>query len=539
MIDHISIKNFAIIEDADVDFQKGLNVITGETGSGKSVLVEAISLALGARADSTFVRTGCDKAVVQMTAEYHNNEYVITREISNAGKNLCKIDGNIVSLGQLSDLCSKIADIHGQYDNQSLLNIDNHLKLVDKYEKEATDSSKRRVSDLYEEFIDISKKYDELVEESKDNERKKDLINYEVNDIEMANLVMGEDIRLEDDIKEQTNREKIFNAFENCYKEAFEDDNSILEGISRIQKNLREISPISKEAARLEDDFSDLYYRIEDVSGSLRDARYNITFSENEIEEMRDRLEYINELKRKYADTIEGILDHANLKKKELYALDNIETDLSSTRMENARLKEMLEDETNRLTAIRKSAANDLQDKIQTELENLNFDDAEVSINFSKLPSFTPSGMDKVEFLISTNKGEPLKPLAKIASGGEMSRIMLAFKKIIGEYDGITTMIFDEIDTGISGETASIVGKEMQSMSDRHQIITITHLPQIAACADHNFKIEKHTDDSHTYTEVKHLNDDEKVAEIAKLLSGISVSDITIKSAKEMIGLAK
>ncbi|MGI6203907.1 MAG: DNA repair protein RecN [Anaerovoracaceae bacterium] len=537
MINYISIKNFALIEEAEADFQKGLNVITGETGSGKSVLVEAISLALGARADKSYVRTGCDKAVIQMTADYRNREHVITREISATGKNLCKIDGSVVTLSELRDFCSKLADIHGQYENQSLLNVEGHLALVDKYEKNATDSEKSRIADLYERYYDTCRKYEEAAAQEEENERKKDFINYEVNEIEMAKLMPGEDIRLEEDIKEMTNAEKIYAAFTKSYSEAFEMDNSILDGLDSVQRNLHEVANISKEAARLEDEFSDLYYRVEDVSSSLRDAKYNVTFSEQEIEDMRDRLDFINQLKRKYGDTIEGILDYAEERKKELYKLENTDTD--SLRLERDSLHEMLEDETTRLTMIRKSAAADLQGKIQAELEHLNFKDAEVLINFTELPDYTPNGRDRVEFLISTNKGEPLKPLAKIASGGEMSRIMLAFKKVIGEYDGIPTMIFDEIDNGISGEAASIVGHEMLDMADRHQIITITHLPQIAACADHNFKIVKHTDDEHTYTEIRHLNDDEKIAEIAKLLSGISVSDITIKNAKEMIGLAR
>ncbi|MEE3362172.1 MAG: DNA repair protein RecN [Anaerovoracaceae bacterium] len=537
MINYISIKNFALIEDAEADFQKGLNVITGETGSGKSVLFEAISLALGARADKTYVRTGCDKAVIQMTADYRNRDYVITREVSSAGKNLCKINGDVVTLAELKDFCSKIADIHGQYDNQSLLNVEGHLALVDKYEKNATDSAKDHISDLYERYRDACKKYEEAAAQEEEIERRKEFISYEINEIEMAQLMPAEDIRLEEDIKEMTNAEKIYEAFTESYREAFEDDNSILDGLDRVQRSLHDIAHISKEAARLEDEFSDLYYRVEDVSSSLRDAKYNVTFSEQEIEDMRDRLDLINQLKRKYGDTIEGILDYADERKKELYKLENTETD--SLRLERDSLREMLEDETNRLTMIRKSAAADLQGKIQAELEHLNFKDAEVLINFNELPDFTPNGKDKVEFMISTNKGEPVKPLAKIASGGEMSRIMLAFKKIIGEYDEIPTMIFDEIDTGISGEAASIVGHEMLEMAERHQIITITHLPQIAACADHNFSIVKHTDEEHTYTEIRHLNDDEKIAEIAKLLSGISVSDITIKNAKEMIGLAR
>ena len=258
-----------------------------------------------------------------------------------------------------------------------------------------------------------------------------------------------------------------------------------------------------------------------------------------QVDEINDRLYFINDLKRKYAQTIDGILEHCENREKELYELKNIDAEVESAAIEKTRLKEILIAETERLTSLRKASAATLESKIREELENLNFHDVELAINFEQLSSFTPGGMDKVEFLISPNVGESLKPLSKIASGGEMSRIMLALKKIIGEYDGIPTMIFDEIDSGISGETASIVGKALSALASQRQIIAITHLPQIAACGDHNFRIEKSSDDTNTYTTVVHLNDEEKVAEIARLLSGISISDITIQSAKEMITMAK
>lgn len=539
MINHLSIRDFATIENTDVDFQKGLNIITGETGSGKSVVVEAISLALGSRADNTFVRSGCEKATVQMVAEYENKEIIITRELSSNGKNICKIDDRIVTLGELSQVCSKIADIHGQYETQSLLKTENHIKLVDAYEKGSIEPSKIKVAEYYENFLDISRRFEEIRNQAANNIETKELLQYRIEEIENAALISGEDTNHKEELLIIENNEKIYNALSRSYMLAYEEENSALDKINSMIIPLRDITSLSRESSNIEDELSDLYYRFEDVANKIRDMKEHIIFNEARIEELHDRLNFIEELKKKYGDTIDEIHATRDRMERELRSLGNLDKELESLSLERSRIKEMLDQETENLTRLRKSSAGVLQEKIQLELENLNFKNVRLAIDFEEVSDYTPNGRDKVEFLISANAGEDLKPLSKIASGGEMSRIMLAFKKIISEYDGISSIIFDEIDTGISGETAGVVAKELSQISEHHQLICITHLPQIAAAGDHNYRIEKSTDDSNTYTTITVLNEREKITEIARLLSGLNISDISIANAEEMISIIR
>jgi len=539
MINHLSIRDFATIENTDVDFQKGLNIITGETGSGKSVVVEAISLALGSRADNTFVRSGCEKATVQMVAEYENKEIIITRELSGNGKNICKIDDRIVTLGELSQVCSKIADIHGQYETQSLLKTENHIKLVDAYEKGSIEPSKIKVAEYYENFLDISRRFEEMRNQAANNIETKELLQYRIEEIENAALISGEDTNHKEELLIIENNEKIYNALSRSYMLAYEEENSALDKINSVIIPLRDITSLSRESSNIEDELSDVYYRFEDVANKIRDMKEHIIFNEARIEELHDRLNFIEELKKKYGDTIDEIHATRDRMERELRSLGNLDKELESLSLERSRIKEMLDQETENLTRLRKSSAGVLQEKIQLELENLNFKNVRLAIDFEEVSDYTPNGRDKVEFLISANAGEDLKPLSKIASGGEMSRIMLAFKKIISEYDGISSIIFDEIDTGISGETAGVVAKELSQISEHHQLICITHLPQIAAAGDHNYRIEKSTDDSNTYTTITVLNEREKITEIARLLSGLNISDISIANAEEMISIIR
>jgi len=539
MINHLSIRDFATIENTDVDFQKGLNIITGETGSGKSVVVEAISLALGSRADNTFVRSGCEKATVQMVAEYENKEIIITRELSGNGKNICKIDDRIVTLGELSQVCSKIADIHGQYETQSLLKTENHIKLVDAYEKGSIEPSKIKVVEYYENFLDISRRFEEMRNQAANNIETKELLQYRIEEIENAALISGEDTNHKEELLIIENNEKIYNALSRSYMLAYEEENSALDKINSVIIPLRDITSLSRESSNIEDELSDVYYRFEDVANKIRDMKEHIIFNEARIEELHDRLNFIEELKKKYGDTIDEIHATRDRMERELRSLGNLDKELESLSLERSRIKEMLDQETENLTRLRKSSAGVLQEKIQLELENLNFKNVRLAIDFEEVSDYTPNGRDKVEFLISANAGEDLKPLSKIASGGEMSRIMLAFKKIISEYDGISSIIFDEIDTGISGETAGVVAKELSQISEHHQLICITHLPQIAAAGDHNYRIEKSTDDSNTYTTITVLNEREKITEIARLLSGLNISDISIANAEEMISIIR
>ena len=538
MITHISVKDLATIENIDIDMHKGLNVITGETGAGKSVFVEALSLALGSRADSSYVRTGCDKAIVQMICEHNNNDILITREISSTGKNMCRIDDRIVTLGELQELTGKLADIHGQYDNQSLLKVENHLKLVDAYEKGAISPIKRKVAEYYDNYIDACRRLKEAEQKAENVDQQKEYLRYRIDEIEKAGLIVGEDERHKEELEIMENNEQIYGALDRAFNNAYAREGSALDRLDDVIAPIKEISGISREAAGFEDEISDFYYRFEDIANRIRDMRDRIVFNRERIEELNDRLYFIGELKAKYGETIDDILNYKDQMEHELFDLADIEADVDSRFLEKSRIEEMLKNETESLSRLRHSAAYNLQSKIQNELENLNFKDATFSISFDQKEGYDPNGTDVIEFLLSANTGEPLKPLSKIASGGEMSRIMLAFKKVIGEYDGIDTMIFDEIDSGISGETAAIVSKELSQIAQNHQIICITHLPPIAAAADHNYRIEKSADQERTYTTMSHLSDNEKITEIARLLAGINISDITLASAKEMIAIA-
>jgi len=539
MITHLSIKDFAIINNIEVDFYKGLNIITGETGAGKSIIIEAMNMALGSRADRTYVRTGCDKAVVQMVASHINEETVITRELTAEGKSLCRIDGEIVSLAQLNEYCQKITDVHGQYAHQSLLDPSSHIKLIDSYEKESILTTKKRVSELFDSYVSISKRLDEIKNSNRDNARRKEYMEYELKEIRDANLVSGEDVAIQEQLESLRNKEKISRNMEMAYNMTKSEDNSTMESLIRIQKVLKEIAPYYKEASDLENEFYDIYYRIEDICTRLRNAKDRVVFSAGDLDELTSRADFIDSLKRKYGNTPDEILDHASRLEHDLAKLEDADMSVESLEIEKIRIEEMLKEESARLTGLRKAASSTLEEKINKELNDLNFNDAEIRVSLRDLQRYTHNGKDSIEFLIRTNKGSEFKPLSKIASGGEMSRIMLAFKTVIGDYDDIPTMVFDEIDSGISGLTASIVGKKLIEISEKHQVISITHLPQIAACGNHNFRIEKTNDASHTYTTIRHLSEKEKIEEIARLISGTNVSDISIESARELIRLSQ
>lgn len=535
MLSHISIKNFAIIENVEIDFHEGLNIITGETGSGKSIVIEAVSLALGSRADTAFVRSGADKAIVQLAGTHRGEEYVITREVSAAGKNLCRINGEIVTLNHLNLLCKKLADIHGQYDHQSLLNPDYHIKLIDLYKKDTILPAKEQVAADFAQYREISSRLKRLVSDAAENRRQRDFMAFELEEIKNADLKAGEDEILEEEISLLQNSEHIYECLAHAYELTNGEEFSALGNLKKAVDRIGEISEYSKELAEIDQQMSETYYVFEELSSQIRELRDKTVFSPEELDQSIARLELLNSLKRKHNASIEQIIAYGKELAEKLDQVENIDAVKEELTQQQEKCRKELQASCKSLSKLRKQAAKELQEKILAELAELNFKDAQLSIDFKESPDFTESGMDIVEFMISTNKGEKLKPLSKIASGGEMSRIMLAFKKIVGDYDEIPTMIFDEIDTGISGITASIVGKKLRQIARTHQIICITHLPQIAAFGAYNYKIAKESDDSSTYTTVIQLREDEKIQEIARLLGGINITDTTLQSAKELI----
>lgn len=542
MIRHIGIRNFAIIENIDIDFHNGLNIITGETGSGKSVVIEAVSLALGSRADSSFVRSGKEKALIQMVFDHDDGngccEHVVSREISSSGRSICRIDDEIVTLSSLSAFCSRLADIHGQYDHQSLLNPENHIHLVDLYRKDELISAKNAVAKFYSTYTELKSHLSKLVSARSENQRERDFMEYELREIREAHLREGEDSELDEEIALLQNSEKIYQDLAGAYQIASESDPSLLSAMKRISDMISETAPYSAELGALSERLSGLYYEYEDACASIRDCRDKTVFDPEALDAAIGRADLINRLCVKHGRTIPQLLTYAAELEEKLSFIDNAGTKQAELEKEILDAESALADACAALSAERRKSAGQLEKLISEQLMQLNFNDAEFSIQFGKT-EYSAEGSDTVEFMISTNKGEPLKPLGKIASGGEMSRIMLAFKKVIGDYDEIPTMIFDEIDSGISGIAASVVGRKLKEIAANHQIICITHLPQIAAYGTSNYRIAKHSDEHMTYTTVEPLSNHEKISEIARLLGGENITEITLASAKELIAASE
>ncbi len=549
MISYISIKDFAIIENCEVEFEKGLNIITGETGSGKSIVIEAISLALGARADSSFVRTGADKAVVQIAGDLDGEDIVITREVSASGKNLCKLNGRVVTLAELSTYCKRLADIHGQYDHQSLLNPEYHIRLIDLFHADEIAPVAQMVARLYDGYVKTSASLKKLLQSAADADKKRDFMKFQLEEIRSAKLISGEDAELSERITLLQNSERLYQVLSRAYDALYESEPSTIDSLETVAKELEGISDFSGAISALSERISSLCYELDDIAHEIRSERDDMVFSQEELDECIERYELIQNLKRKYGNefldggitpgSIEAVNNFADTIEAELKDVENSDHLKSELEAQLETINAQLQLASERLSTLRHESAADLKKRITEQLKDLNFNNSQLDIEFTKLDSFTESGIDSVNFMISTNLGEPLKPLNKIASGGEMSRIMLAFKKIIADYDNIPTLIFDEIDSGISGIAASVVGKKLKEIAENHQIICITHLPQIAACGHTNYRISKETAGGTTKTTVSKLSDDETVREIARLLGGANITDTTLKSAKELLAASK
>ncbi len=537
MINYINIKNFAIIENTEIYFDDGLNIITGETGAGKSIIIEAVSLALGARADSSYVRTGTEKAIVQLSGTLNAEDIVITREVGSNGKNLCKLNGSIVTLSELKEVCVKLADIHGQYDNQQLLNSDHHIELLDNYQKERISPKIEGYKKIYEKYVDTKKKLEALQSSESDNLKKADFLRFEINEIKSANLTIDEDIELDKKISLLQNSEKLSNALEFANYSLIGEDNvaASLPSLKRCLTELESISKYDDEIDLVATGFADTYYKMEDLADTIRRIKDRTTYSDIELNNSIERNEQINILKKKYGKTISDIFDYELKNSIQLEEIENYEDRIENLSILLEQLHTDIGDKASELSETRKQVGEALAIALMQELRDLNFNESNISVDIKKANDYLSSGNDIVEFLISTNKGEPLKPLAKVASGGEISRIMLAFKKVTCGFDNIQTMIFDEIDSGISGHTANIVAKKLREISNTHQIVCITHLPQIASKGNANYLIRKENDEKMTYTTIVKLSEEEKVEEIARLLGGDVITDVTRQNALELI----
>ncbi|MBO4881162.1 MAG: DNA repair protein RecN [Firmicutes bacterium] len=549
MISHISIKDFAIIKDLELDLHPGLNIITGETGAGKSIVIEAVSMALGSRADTDFIRTGAEKASIALTADPGSfdvrdildeggvpadDPLVLRREISAGRKSLCRVNGTIVPLSFLGKLCRHVADIHGQYDTQTLLNPEGHIDVLDLYGDEELRSVSRMVSGFYASLTRTGTALDSLRKKLADSERQKDLMRFELQEIEDSCLQEGEDETLEEEIRLMQNSEDIYQKLSQVYDAVYDSDDSASGRLGACLSALESISSFSKDLSDAAQQFSDAYYALDDLGRDLRRLRDGVSFSPEALNEKMERLDLIDRLKRKYGGSLEAVFAYRDKAQQELQTIENADAELEDLESKLKLYKEQYETAAARLTVLRERTAKTLEQEVDSELADLNFADAALSVSVEPAPA-SEKGSDRVEFLIRTNRGESFKPLAKIASGGELSRIMLAMKRIIGDLDNIPCLIFDEIDAGISGATAGVVGEKLRSIAADRQVVCITHLPQIAALGDWHYRIVKQSDDRSTWTTVVPLSDEERVEELARLLSGTTVTDSARMQARELL----
>jgi DNA repair protein RecN (Recombination protein N) len=567
MISHISIRDFATIESVDIGVGEGFQVITGETGSGKSIIIEAVSLAFGARADRSAVRAGKAGALIQVVIDesglpedLRTGIELISREVSASGKNLCRVNGGIVTLAQLAQAAAGLADIHGQYDHQSLLDPENHIGVIDAFHADAIGPAAARVRSDYAAYEETRKELAALMSQEAASRRELDFVRYEVDEIEKARLRPGEYAELKERVAVMQNSEKIHAALAAAH-EALSGETGAADNIANARAQMRGIAEYGALYAETERTLSDCYFELVDASEKIKSALEHTDFSRQSIDEAIARLDLIDRLIAKYGasggnggggdcaganagpEVEAAILDYLDRARGKLDSFENIDARKAESAAKLSARAEALAVSSRELHDLRAGAAKELSSLVLAQLAELNFRDAEFSVHFDELPDsdaelakrFGSSGVDTAEFMFTANKGLPPRPLAKVASGGEMSRVMLAIKTVTGNFDGIPTMIFDEIDTGISGVTASVVGEKLKAMSRARQIICVTHLPQIAAYADDHYLIEKSSDNSATYTTVTKTDGEARVQAIARLIGGKTVTQTTLESARELI----
>ncbi len=536
MINTLHIKNVGIIDEISVDLNKGFNVLTGETGAGKTLIIDSLDILAGGRFSKEMIRKGENYSFVEMSIKKNNSneeDTILSREININGKNLCKINGRMVTVSELKNFMKNLLDIHGQHDNQSLLNTTTHINLLDKFAGNSLKPIKLDYSEKYSEYKRLKEEIAKNYGDDKERQRKLDLLKYQSNEIEEANLKKGEEEELEERKKIMLNAEKLSKNLEIAENEIL---NVSLDSIASAMKSLEKIEDINEEYKKQSEKIRSIYYDLEDCGREISRFSEDIYFDEREIEDVESRLNIISSIKRKYGNNIDEILKYKAEVEKEIYDIENLEEYTNKLKHDLEILEEEMKELCKKMHNIRERTGEFLSEQIQKELIDLEMKNTKfkVKIDYSSSNQFNENGQDNIEFLIMTNVGEDFKPLTKIASGGEMSRIMLAIKKVLADVDEVETLVFDEIDTGISGKAASKVAEKMKEISKNHQIICVTHLATIAAKGDSNYYINKKVEDGKTKTNISLLTDNKLIEEIARIASG-EVTKVSMQYAKELI----
>lgn len=553
MLAYLHVKNLALIDEAEVEFGPGLNILTGETGAGKSILMGAVNLALGQKASKEMLRNPqeaalvelifqidnpyCQKRLQEQDISVENHQLIITRKIT-GGRSISRINGETCTVAQIRAISPLLLDIHGQHEHQSLLYRERQLEILDAYGKDKLQNLKNGVQEAYQNWNKLKKELAGYQMDEEARKREISFLEFVVEEIENASLRPGEDEEIEEQYRMIANSKTILESMSKVL--GYVDDES--GAGAQVTRALQEITQVENLDSAIGQQASILY----DVESMLSDMKHEIqayvdslSFSDEEFYEMDRRLTLLNNLKAKYGATIDDILTYQQEKQNELDRLYHFEANKEKLETETQKAEITLDHACEQLSAYRKECAQELAEAIRKGLLDLNFLDVQFSINFEKMNHYSAQGYDNIEFLISTNPGEPLRPLAKVASGGELSRIMLAIKTLLADKDETETLIFDEIDTGISGRTAQKVSEKMAYIGRSHQVLCITHLPQIAAMADRHYEISKKVEDGQTRTQIHVLNAEDSVRELARILGGAEITNHTLDSAKEMKILAQ
>ncbi|HKL13571.1 MAG TPA: DNA repair protein RecN [Halanaerobiales bacterium] len=559
MLSELNIKNFALIDELNIEFQSGFSVLTGETGAGKSIILDALDILMGARAYKEVIRTEQSSAYIEALFYPDKKEEIdeilsengvstedemllISREINQDGRNKGRINGQLVTVSLIQDIAPYLVDIHGQHEQQSLLDEDTHLMILDQYIKNDIKDLKREVEDYFSEIKKVNNKLNNIDIDEQSRARKIDLYQFQIDEISKANLEVGEDESLFKKYKKLSNLEEIYalcGEIESFINAEDYNQQGMMDQVGHYMKDLEEYTEYDDSLADFHQSLKNIYYELQELSFSLDDYISTVEFDKNELSKIEERLDLINRLKRKYGDSIQEILDYKSALEEKLSELKNQEKIIDELQNKLKKLKKQYDKKAKKLSNIRKKEAEKFESDLKNELKDLAMEKARLKVDF-KQASRSAEGIDDVKFMISTNPGEDLKPLSKIISGGELSRIMLGFKNIMADIDRVETIVFDEVDKGIGGKTAQKLAEKLYRISNKRQVICVSHLPQVASMGDNHYYINKvTTKEKKTVTNIQKLDKKEIIEELARMLGGVKLTDTTKNHAREMLKMAE
>lgn len=555
MLRELSIRNFAIIEDLTVSFSDGLTVLTGETGAGKSIIIDAVHLLAGGRGNSEFIRHGAKKAelggLFQISSTAHpvykkleeagieieEDSIILRRDLNDSGKSVCRVNGKLVPLSVLRDIGASLIDIHGQHENQELMDEKQHIHLLDQFAEEQLSPILEKYSKQYNEYRALKKELATISIDEQLMAQRIDLYQFQMKELEDANLKLGEEDELLDERRRLMNFNKIFERSSAAY-EAIQGETKGLDWIGTAMGALDDAALIDEQFKEASESVTTAFYALQDAAYQVKNVLDELEFDPARLNEVEQRLALFQNLKRKYGSTVEEMIAYYEKIKTELSELLNRDEILQVKERKVLEMEVILGELAEELSHVRKEAANDLSEAIMAELRELHMEKAKFIVNFDVLPYFDVNGKDQVVFYISTNVGEPPKSLPKIASGGELSRMMLALKTIFSSSNGVTSIIFDEVDTGVSGRVAQAIAEKIAAISVNSQVLCISHLPQVAAMADHHYFIKKEVEHDRTYTSLAEIDTHARIEEVSRMMSGAEITELTLQHATELLKMA-